>query len=136
MTRPPAIRRIVPENFPEEFQAVADIIGASLNQFQQEVIQVLDHGVDYDNLRRELITVDVRIDGSGMVINRPSIRSTLTSKIRGAIVINSVNLDNPSIYPLQTPFISFTLRGNIIDILNVTGLQNNSQYRLTVELIG
>ena len=136
MTRVPPIRRISKENFAEEYAGLVEGIANSVNQFQEDVIDVLDHGIDYDNLNRQFVIADVRIDATGQVINRPSIKITLTSKIRGISCIKAENLDNPSIYPTQAPFVSFTLRTGVVDVLNVSGLQNNSQYRLTLELIG
>jgi hypothetical protein len=51
-------------------------------------------------------------------------------------VVSASNQTNPGIYPTAAPFVSFTYSGDIVTILNITGLQANSQYSLTLELIG
>jgi len=41
------------------------------------------------------------------------------------------------VFPTGAPFLSYTVVSqNVIQVLAVTGLQNNSQYVLTLELIG
>lgn len=76
------------------------------------------------------------MDALGIIQNPPSIKSTLNSKVVGVICMNAENLLDPTAYPLNTPFISFSLKNNLINILNISGLQANSQYRLTLLLIG
>lgn len=63
------------------------------------------------------------------------IKTGLTSRLLGITVIRADNLNNPAIYPINTPFISWTINNNIITVLKVTGIQDNNKYSLTLEIL-
>lgn len=129
--------RIRIEDFGEDYKELIGKIGSTYNSFTDDVYGILSNGIDFDNLNRQLVDISVTIDSSGKVTNSPQIKSTLkTTKVRGINVVNAINLVNSNIYPISTPFISFTINNNIVTILNVAGLQSGSQYKLTLELIG
>lgn len=128
-------RQIRLEDFEEDEKEMISKLSRNLTPFMDSVYRVLDGGVDYDNLNRKLIDIDVITDSAGLVFNAPQIKSTLRGRVKAVSVMNAVNLINPNIYPVSAPFISFSSNADIITILNVTGLQANSQYRLTVELV-
>lgn len=129
-------KRIRTEDFATEDQAVASGIGSVINDFTDEVYRVLNKGVDFENLNRQVTQVVVTMDAAGLVVNAPQIKSTLLTKVRGINVINAVNINNTTIYPTTAPFVSFSTNSNLLTILNITGLQAGSQYQLTLELIG
>lgn len=128
-------RQIRAEDFAEDEQELITKLSRNLTPFMDSVFRVLDGGVDYENLNRQFLDIDVIIDGAGLVTNVPQIKSKLRGRVRGINVLNAINLINPSVYPTATPFISFTTNADIVTILNVTSLQANSQYRLSIELI-
>ena len=128
-------RQIRAEDFAEDEQELINKLSRNLTPFMDSVFRALDGGVDYENLNRQLLDVDILIDASGLVTNAPQIKSKLRGRVRGINVLNAINLINPAIYPTATPFISFTTNADIVTILNVTSLQPNSQYRLSIELI-
>lgn len=128
-------RQIRAEDFAEDEQELVSKLSRNLTPFMDSVYRVLDRGVDYENLNRQFMDVDINIDSSGSVSNAPQIKSNLRGRIRGLLVLSANNLVDPSVYPTSAPFVSFTTNANIVTILNVTGLQANSQYRLSVELI-
>jgi len=85
----------------------------------------------------EVVSLDVMIDGSGDLINPPSIRTTLNTKVQGVICIKADNLTSIGTFPTSQPFISYNIiNNNLISVLNVSGLQNSSTYRLKLLLIG
>ena len=128
-------RQIRAEDFAEDEQELVSKLSRNLTPFMDSVYRVLDRGVDYENLNRQFIDVDINIDALGTVSNAPQIKSNLRGRIRGVLVLSANNLVDPTVYPSSAPFVSFTTNSNIVTILNVTGLQANSQYRLSVELI-
>lgn len=123
------------EDFSSEDKEIVERIGFAFNSFSDEVYQLLNGGLDSNNLNRQIVDIDVIIDGSGKLQGQPQIKLTTSGKIRGLNVINALNLVNSTIYPTQAPFVSFTASGTILTINNISGLQSNSQYRLTLELI-
>lgn len=128
--------KIRAENFAEEDREVASGIGAIYNQFVDQIYFLVNGGIDFENLNRQLVDVTVTLDGTGKIVNNPQIRYSLRSKPRGLNVVNAVCLSNNIQVPVSHPFITWTLGTNTILITNITGLQTNSQYQLTVELIG
>lgn len=135
--RIPDIKRIRVEDFKSEDQDLVGKLAYSFNSFADQVINIFNKGVDFENLTRQIVTVMVTVDGFGALVNPPKIKFDMRSgKVQGLSVISATNINNPGVYPTTAPFVSFTFSANIITILNVTGLQNNSQYSLVLELIG
>lgn len=130
-------KKIRIEDFDEKYQDLIQSIAYCFNPFSDEVYKTLSGNVDYSNLNRQIVTpLDLTLNASGQLINPPNIKYTLTTKLKGITVLNVQNLVNSNTYPLSQPFISWTINGQIITILNISGLQPGSQYRLTLELIG
>lgn len=123
------------EDFPSEIQDSIGKIGKIYNQFTEQVFRALNGGIDFENLDRQLIDVDIVTDGSGNLVNPPQVKLTNRNRINGINCVNAINLVNPTIYPSGAPFVSFSSSGTILSILNVTGIPANSQFRLTLELL-
>ncbi len=133
ITTPSIIRG---EDFPEETRETVDKLASIINPFMDETYRQMNGNINFENLNRQLVTVDVKINSSGTVVNSPQIRMSIRSRLGGTNVISAENLVNSNTYPTSHPFLSWTVNGNILTITNITGLQANSTYRLTVELIG
>lgn len=124
------------EDYPPDQKELIDKLSGSINDFQNDVYIVLNGGIDYTNMNRQLVeNVIVNIDSMGKVINSPLIKHNLQGRIKGLIVVSAINQNNLNTYPISTPFISYTLDTNLIKILNVTGLQSSSKYALNIEII-
>jgi hypothetical protein len=128
--------KIRAENFQEEDRAVASGIGAIYNSFVDQLYFLLNGNLDFDNMKRQLVTVTVVMDATGKVTNSPSVGFKLNGRLQGINCIKAQCINNPQQYPTSTPFVSFSLNGESFVITNITGLQANSQYVLTLELIG
>lgn len=129
--------KIRAENFGEENRAVASGIGAVYNQFVDQLYFLLQGNIDFENLNRQLADVTVTINGAGKIINPPAIRPTLRSKTRAIYCGKAICLTDNQTFPLTAPFVSFEIaNNNTLLITNVTGLQPNTQYLLTLELVG
>ncbi len=129
-------RKLRSEDFGQDEQEMIGKVGDIYNSFVDDVYNVLNGRIDYSNLNRQDIDINVLINATGGLVSQPQIKTNLTSKIRGITVMNAVNQTNPGTYPTTAPFVSWTINGNILTILNVTGLQNSSEYKLSLELIG
>lgn len=137
MATPPELTRIRVEDFKSDEREMVGKLAGQINRFFEQVTSLFNKNIDYDNLNRQLSIVNVKIDGSGNVINNPQVKYTLnTGRVRGVNVVLALNNTNPGTYPTTAPFLSMTFANGIMTIVNVTGLQNNSDYNLTLELIG
>jgi hypothetical protein len=130
-------KRIRIEDFKDDQKDLITKISDLVAPFMDDVFRALDGSIDFDNLNRQIVDIEVMINASGQVVNNPQVKTTFkTQKVRGINVINAVNLVNSSVYPTSLPMVNFTINGSLMTILNIVGLQANSRYRLTLELIG
>lgn len=137
MSTPPEKTQIRIEDFKSEDQELAQKFATVINKFTDQTINLFTKNIDYDNLNRQLVTVQIQLDGGGVIINNPQVKYSLRDgRVRGAIVVGATNISSPGTYPTNTPFISFTFSNGLLTIVNVTGLQNSSTYSLVIELIG
>lgn len=123
------------EDFDSEDKELIEKIGGIYNSFIDDIYRLVDGGLDSYNINRQIGDVDVKIDSSGKVMGTPQIKITVNGRIRGINVINAVNQVNSGIYPLSAPYVSFSATSTTLTITNISGLQPNSQYRLTLEMI-
>ena len=130
-------KRIRKEDVKPEYAEIVDAIAGTVNDFNDEVYQALNNGIDFSNLNQQVVTVDLTTNAAGVLSNPPQIKYNLIrGKYQGCIVINVQNLVNSNSYPTTTPGLSTVINGNIITVLNATGLPASSSYRLTLILIG
>lgn len=128
-------KKLRAEDFKSDQQDLVNKIAYVFNVFADEVYSVLNKGVDYDNLNRQKVDIIVSINATGMIMNSPQIKTNLRGKIAGINVLNAIHTSSSTTYPTSAPFVSFTINGGILTILNITGLQANSEYKLTLELV-
>jgi hypothetical protein len=129
-------KKLRAEDFDSNSQDLINKIAFIYNSFCDEVFQTLNGGVDYNNLNRQISQVTITLDSSGALVNPPSIKLNLKTKVLGINVISATNQVNSSTYPTAAPFVNWTLNAGILNIAHVSGLQNGSKYTLTLELIG
>ena len=128
-------RKIRVEDFGEDDKSLVEKLSYPINNFMDNVYNTLNNGVDYSNLRREMINVTVTTNSTGKLIGDPQFKIQGFGRLAGSICINAYNINSPLVYPIATPFLSLAANGNLVRILSVTGLQVSSQYRLTLEVI-
>lgn len=129
------LKRFLKEDFPEDDQEFVDKMGSILNPFLEQIAQAFNKNINFENLSRELITVDIENGTGGKLKTTTQFKFTLTNRILGLNIIKAENITNSSIYPTQAPWISWSINGNIITINQATGIQDNNKYRFTIELI-
>lgn len=121
-------------NFPEDAQDTVSTLASIYNPMIDALDQILNGNIDFENLNQVVFQIDVIVDATG----KPSIGNkvnlgTNKSQPVGMDVIRAQNLTSSTVYPLSHPFISYTPVGNgLINFNNISGLQANNKYRLTV----
>lgn len=130
MGRPPDLKRISKEDFPAEFHALIDKLAFPLNSHMEQVRNLFNKGIDFDNLTQEVITLKVQTNASSNPINTLTFKSTLRGRVRGIIVM-SANITSATLsYPTQAPFVSFSQNNGIVTINNISGLAPETTYEL------
>lgn len=128
------IRRIIPEDFSKESQEVIEGIAGSYNDFADEIYQVVNGQLDFDNLARSKISIDISFDSTGKPVGNASINSGLSfvSMLHIGKIQNLTNASRIS----QIPYLDWSFQGNgIVKINYGTGFTAGIKYRLTLELI-
>lgn len=130
MGRIPDLKRIVKEDFPSEYQDLIDRIAFPLNSHMEQVRNLFNGNIDFENLSQELITLKVQTDSTSKPLSQLSFKSSLSNKLKGIIVISANITSSVLSYPQQAPFISFSQNLNIITINNISGLAPETTYEL------
>lgn len=108
----------------------------------QQVITVLQHGVDFNNLNQQIVTFTVSVDTNGKPTTPVQFQNTLLTKVIGIVCINALNTSSVIRFPQAAPFISYTTNANLVTINNIAGLsipsgQTNSDiYTFTILTYG
>ncbi len=133
--QPPKTLRF--EDFKPEEKDLVLKLSSVINSFNDDVYRQINGNIDFDNMNRQIaVGVVIKTNSAGVVVNLPQIKIKTNTLPKGINVINAENQTNSSIYPISHPFISFTIKNGLITILNVTGLQVSSEYKLNLEIIG
>lgn len=121
-------------NFPEDSQDAMTVLAEIYNPLIDSLDTILNGNIDFENLKQTKFQIDVVVDSSGspLIGNKVNLGNA-KSQPSGFQVIRAQNLTNTTTYPTTQPYISYTPVGNgIITFNNISGLQANNKYRLTV----
>jgi len=130
-----SIRRIIPEDFAKEDQPAANTIAASYNDFADEIFQLINGSLDFENLARGKAVVDITFDANGTPVGQVNVSTKLTSV--AIINIGRVqNLTNSAARLISAPYLDWTLQGQgLIRILYGRGFAAGVKYRITLEIV-
>jgi len=125
------VQRIRPEDFDSEYDQLILQLGGILNEFMQQVVDLSDDNVDFENLDQNLIQFDVTVDAAGNMTSTNQINVGKTNP-NGMSVIYAQNLTNSLVYATSQPFISYVPQGNgLVTVRNVSGLPANNKFKIT-----
>jgi len=130
------IKRLTTDDFPRDQAQLISKLAFALNPFLEQIGTMFNKNIDFDNLNQEVINVTIELDASGVPKTLTDIKSNLRTKVRGLHCIRATNLENDGTFPSGAPFVSYTVLGDLIRILHVTGIPANKRYTLTLVSIG
>ena len=126
------VTEIRPDDFKQEDRETIGQIADILNPFMQQVVEINDGRIDYENRVENFIQVEFTVDANGTPLLNNKIRTDKPSS-RGFGVIAAFNLTTTNIYPTGQPFIVFTqLSGGFVQVNKITNLPANQKFRLNV----
>jgi hypothetical protein len=126
------VTQIKAEDFPEDAQQMAEQLGLVLNPFMQQVVEITDNRLDFENRVENFKQLEMTVDATGKPVLNDKI-NVEKSRIRGISIIAAFNQTNVAGYPTQQPFISYTvLGGGTIKVNNISGLLPNQKYLLNM----
>jgi hypothetical protein len=129
------IRRIIPEDFSKEAQEIVEGVAGSYNEFADEIYQVVNGQLDFDNLARAKVTLDITFDATGKPTTSASIVINLSAV--SMIHIGKIqNISNAASKLTQMPYLDWSYQGGgLVKINYGAGFAAGNKYRLTLELI-
>lgn len=132
MTKLKNIQRINPQDFPAEYSQLVDGLSGILNEFMQDVIDMADGRIDYDNLIFKQLQFEITVGDTGTPVQSFQIKTGITQPT-GFQVIRASNITNTLNIATGQPFISYDNTGNdVVTINNISNLTSGDKYRLTV----
>ena len=130
MGKIPDLKRLSKEDFPAEYQQLIEKLAFPINSHMEQVRNLFNKGIDFENLSQELITLKVQTNEKSVPNTRLTFKSSLRNKLRGVVVISAVITSSNTSYPTAQPFISFSQNLNIVTINNISGLAPETTYEL------
>lgn len=129
-------KRLVKEDFNTEDQPLIEKLASVFNLFQEQLYYAFNNNISLtDNILAQTITLRTKVNSSGVPLINGQLKYTLKTRPKGAMVINVTNITDNSLL-IGAPFILFNLKGDIITIEQITGLQANKEYDVTVSFLG
>ena len=126
------VRRIIREDFDNEYNTLIGKLSFVLNTFMEQVVAQMNGNIDFTNLNQEILTYRVKVNDDFEPIGNNLLKTDILSS-RGISVINITTSDT-DVIPL--PFISYSQNEKIIKIKNVAGLKPDVFYTLTMIVYG
>lgn len=128
------VKRINVEDFPSKDRETVERIANNYNFFAEQVTNVLNGNVDFDNLRRSTVTLELTANANGIPL--ATTKFSATTGLVGTNVISATNLTNRINFVDGAPFVVFSASGSgAYTIDKITGLVPNNRYRVILELI-
>lgn len=125
-------RQIRAEDFDDEYTNLTAQLGSILNSFMQEVVELSDGRIDFENKVETIRTFEITVGDNGVPTNTFKL-NVEKDNIRGIEVVRAINLTNSTSYPTSAPFLTWNpIGGTLVEIKHVTGLLPNNKYRLTI----
>ncbi len=128
--------RINQEDYPAEDQETIGTLAGSLNPFLQRIVEVMNGNLDFDNLNQQPITFEVELKSTGIPKAALELKSPLKTKPRGLQVVRVENMSLNGLFPSATPFITFGLKDNNLQVQHIAGLPADTKFRITAIIIG
>jgi hypothetical protein len=129
------VRRIIVEDFPEETRSTVEKLAVVLNSFMDETTALSRNNINYDNLNRSLVVLDLQVDPNGTPKGINQINTKLTT-YTGKHILEVQSLqggDNVT----SSPYLDCTWQGNgLVRVNKFHGLPANKKLRITIEFIG
>lgn len=130
------VKRIIVEDFKQEDRETVSKLATILNGFMDEVTELSRKNINFDNLNRSVVTLDIKVDASGKPQGVTKINTNLKS-YRGKNILDVQSLQSGTPNVVSVPYLDCTPEGNgIVRINKIYGLPVNVKVRVTIEFVG
>lgn len=126
-------KRVSSANASSEAREAIDTVGISTNSFMNEAyIAIMGQLSVTDNLNMSFVVVDVNVDVSGNLNRSVRFKTGLNSGRAVMILCGRVSKANPT----GGVMVGFVEDSGVITLTNLTGLTADTDYQLTLLVIG
>jgi len=130
----PSWRRIIQQDYPSQYQDLIGQIALPINWGFDTIFRALSNGLTFaSNIQSTINTFQVVVDANGNPTSNITINKDVPGvSLIGVVVVKAVNNTNSNVFPTGSPFVSYTETSNQIIINNISGLQPNNNYSITI----
>lgn len=132
MGKTPDLKRIVKEDFPEEYRGLIEKIAFPINSFHEQVRNLFNKNIDFTNLNQEIKVLTFTTNENKKPINTLSFNSGLSTRVQGMQVVRIVITSSNTSFAETMPVISWTQNDKLVTINNISNLLPETAYSLTV----
>ena len=133
MAQVPALKKILVEDFPKQYQDLISKIAYPFNTAIENIVDTINGDIDISNTTFQYKQVTFTTSATGQPASTAQFLITTVNKPIGMQVIQAVNNTSSTTYPTGAPFISYTIdQNNIATINNITGLAPSSNYTINI----
>lgn len=128
-------KRLISEDYDKQYASLVEKLGGALNAFCDDVFNAFNNNLSIDdNFNQVKKSITVTVNATGTPATPLKFKSGLKSNCYGITVVAATNQTSASTYPTSYPFFSFTQSDGIITVNNISGLQANNIYLLSLIL--
>lgn len=129
----PSFKRLLKTDYAQQFQSMIETLSYSINTAIESLNNALSNNVSLaDNILCSVKTITTQVDLNGKPTVSLVFPLSFTGTCKGLSVINVTNTTNTSSYPTSGVILSFAQTQSGIQINNITGLEPNNTYSITV----
>jgi hypothetical protein len=129
----PAFKRLLKTDYAQQFQQMIETLSYSINNAIESLNNALANNVTLQsNIACTVKTFTIQVDSTGKPTTTTTFPLTFKGTCAGLSVLNAINTTNSGSYPTGGVFVSFSQTQNGIQLNNVTGLEANNQYSITL----
>ena len=129
----PNWKRLYENDFEAQFKKLVSQLAASINIGMENLYGALNNNISLkDNISCTVKTLSLEVNAVGTPTSTTTFQLDKSGTVLGITVLKATNLTDSSIYPSSGIFVSWTQTQTGILINNITGLQSNQNYQLTL----
>lgn len=132
MAKLSSYRRIVKNDYQDEYKPLVDQLSVSINNGFDTLFNALNGKLNfYDNIASTITEIRISVDSNGFPLQRTQFKlSGNQTNIEGILVLKISGYNNPTLYPTSGLAISYTSDNGLVTITNIKGLETNKIYSI------
>jgi hypothetical protein len=137
MAKLSSYRRIVKNDYPDEYKSLIDQLSVSINNGFDTLFNALNGKLNfYDNIASTIAEFRVTVDADGYPIQKTQFKlSNGSTNIEGVLVIQVAGYNDPNLLPSSGVIVSYSSASGLVTVTNIKGLQPNKNYLVKVLVI-